>query len=151
MRQATAGLFVVMAMACGESNAPQAPSAQLAASLPPTVSSRLVTCNTCIQPPFSWQTADFTVVVSDPSGRGGTVALVEAVVRDVSLGVDLGSNRIPNGNVGLPNGVVPNSGTLAVPMGITFDIPPPQDDVRMTVTVTLTDGRRASATARMTT
>ena len=79
------------------------------------------------------------------------MALVEAVVRDVSRGVDLGSNRIPNGSVGLPNGVVPSSGTLPVPMGITFDIPPPQDDVRLTVTVTLTDGRRASATARMAT
>jgi len=140
-------LLMMSTAACADS--PPSPSIQLTVSLPAGVPSRTVTCGTCTQPPFSWQTAEFSIDVADPSGRGGTVSSVEAVVRSVTRGVDLGSNRIPNASVGLPNASLNGSGTLTVPMGITFDIPPPRDDVQMTVTVTLTDGRRATATTRI--
>jgi hypothetical protein len=146
-----AGLFAVMAIACGGSSMTPAPSPQLTASLPSTVSSRLVTCNTCTVPPFSWQPADFTVAVSDPTGRGGTVASVDAVVRNLTRVTMLGQNRVPNASVGLANSSLPAAGTLMLGAGVTFDIPPAaSDELQLTVTVTLTDGRTASATSRVT-
>jgi len=114
------------------------------------VPSRTVTCTTCQQPPFSWQTADMTVGITDPTGRGGTVASVEAVVRNVTRNTTLGQNRIPNASVGLTNASVPGSGTLTVGVGVTFDNPAAASDaLQVTVTVTLTDGRTAAATSRV--
>jgi len=108
------------------------------AALAAGVQARQVNCTTCQQPPFSWDTADFQVSVSDPTGRGGTVSSVDAVVRNMTRGGELGRNRIPNTTTGISNTVVPASGVLTIPMGIVFEIPPPRDDVQMTVTVTLT-------------
>ena len=149
MRQATAALSIVMVVACGGST-PPSPSALLTASLPPTVSSRTVTCTTCQQSPFSWQTTDVSVGITDPTGRGGTVASVDVVVRNVTRRIDLGQNRIPNASVGLDNASVPGSGTLTVGIGVTFDNPAAaSDELQVSVTVTLTDGRTASATSRV--
>lgn len=149
MKRLTSVILMATAIACGGSTSPSPPS-QLSASLPATVSSRTVTCTTCQQPPFSWQAADITVGIADPTGRGGTVASVEAVVRNVTRSTNLGQNRIPNASVGLANASVPGSGTLTVGVGVTFDNPSAaSDQMQVTVTVTLTDGRTASATSRV--
>jgi hypothetical protein len=63
----------------------------------------------------------------------------------------LGQNRVPNASVGLANSSLPAAGTLMLGAGVTFDIPPAaSDELQLTVTVTLTDGRTASATSRVT-
>ena len=149
MKRLTSVILMAAAIACGGSTSPS-PSSQLTASLPATVPSRTVTCTTCQQPPFSWQTADVSVGIADPTGRGGTVASVEAVVRNVTRRTDLGQNRIPNASVGLANASVPGSGTLTVGVGVTFDNPAAvSDELQVTATVTLTDGRTAAATSRV--
>jgi hypothetical protein len=149
MNRGAVVILMGTAIACGGST--PSPSSQLTASLPAAVSSRSVTCATCQQPPFSWQTADVSVGITDPTGRGGTIASVDAVVRNVTRKTELGKNRLPNAGVGLVNASVPASGMLTVVIGVTFDNPAAaSDELQITVTVTLTDGRTAAATSRVT-
>jgi hypothetical protein len=90
--------------------------------------------------------SEFDVSVGAASGSGGTRATVEAVVRNASRGGELGRNIRPNADQGLDVRTLPASGTVIVPMGVVFDVPPPRDQVELTVTVTATDGRVGSVT-----
>jgi hypothetical protein len=90
--------------------------------------------------------SEFDVSVGAASGSGGTRATVEAVVRNASRGGELGRNIRPNADQGLDVRTLPASGTVIVPMGVVFDVPPPRDQGELTVTVTATDGRVGSVT-----
>lgn len=93
--------------------------------------------------------AEFSVSVSDPFRRGGTLAAVETVVENRSRRLELGRNTRPNASVGYDDVTVPQGSALVLPAGIVFTMPPPRDEVVVTVTVRLTDGREGSASSRV--
>jgi hypothetical protein len=133
--------------ACGSS--PAAPSSPLTVSIADPLTARTVVCSSCSEPPFIWAVAEFEVRVTDASGQGGTIAFVEAVVHDRTRAVELGRGRRPNAEAGLDVSVIPAGGAVTTPMGVRLDLPPPRDDVQITISVALTSGRTATATARL--
>lgn len=134
-------LATICAVACGGVSPSSPSNAALRLSFPDAPTARLVACDGCTEPPYTWMVLEFDVGITDLSGQGGVLATIEAVVRNVSRNTELGRNRRPNADVGIGDATLAPAATLRVPIGVVFDVPPPRDEVQVTVTVTLTDGR----------
>jgi hypothetical protein len=132
-------------VACSDRGVTQPTPAPLQIEIPSVITARLQTCPTCT-PAFP-VVAEFPVAISDAVGRGGVVESVETRVQNISRGVVMAINMRPNGDFGYPDTSVPANGQLVLQAGIVFDLPPPRDEIRAIVTVRLTDGRQAVASA----
>ena len=147
LRCVVAAAVLAVTAACGDS--PDGPSpAPLVLTMPAAIEGRHSTCQTCSDPVAVVVT--FPVTVTDASGPGGTIATLETRVMDTSRGVEVGRNTRPNGDVGLSPSTLPARGQVTIEAGIGFPPPPPRDSLTVIATVTLTDGRQASASAPLT-
>jgi hypothetical protein len=135
-------------VACGDGGVTQPTPAPLQLEIPSVVTARLQTCPTCA-PAFP-VVAEFPISISDAFGRGGVVESVETRIQNVSRGVVMAINVRPNGDFAYPDTSVPANGRLVLQAGVVFTMPPPRDDIRAIVTVRLTDGRQALASASVT-
>ena len=149
MRADRRPLLAALAMALGAACTGDAgPSrAVLELSMSSTVEGRLVACETCEDGPVV--VVEVPATLSDPSGPGGVVARVTAVVVNRSRSVEVARNVRPNADQGLIATTLPASGQRVVQAGVVAPLPPPRDDLAVTVSVALTDGREATATARL--
>jgi hypothetical protein len=93
--------------------------------------------------------AEFPVTLSDPNGTGGTVAYLDTIVFNQSRNLEAKRNRRPNASFALPVATVPAGGSVTLPAGVGYAPPPPRDQMIITVTVRLTDGREASHSAQL--
>ena len=147
-RLLTAGLAVSLTAACGNELQPTAPTPVLVLTFAEPVVARVV-------PPPTGVTADphlvseFPVTIADPSGPGGTLESVTLVVRNVSRAAEAGRNVRPNADFAYPVTAIPPRGSLSVEAGIAFPLTPPRDQLEVSVSVALTDGRMATRTARL--
>jgi hypothetical protein len=137
--------WLAVAAACGDNpvSGPSLPPLSLAA--PAQVEGRYTTCTACSDSPTV--VVQFAVTVVDATGPGGTVATLDTRVINQSRGIEIARNVRPNGDVGLSASAVPAGGRVTVESGIGFPAPPPRDSLTVTVTVRMTDGREASASA----
>ena len=119
----------------------------LSIAVPAQVEGHLTTCTTCSDGPTV--VVQFAVTVVDASGPGGTVATLDTRVINQSRGTEIAHNVRPNGDVGLSASAVPAGGQVTVDSGIGFPAPPPRDSLTVTVTIRMTDGREASASAAL--
>jgi hypothetical protein len=116
-------------------------------SIPDPVEARGDVCATCADPAVT--VAEFAVTITDPFRRGGTVVAVETLVENRSRRSEIGRNTRPNASAGYPDVTVPRETALVLPAGIVFPLPPPRDEITITVMVRLSDGREGSATSRV--
>ena len=130
---------------CGEHAPPTPSAAGITLRVPNPIAGRYAPCPACPEPDPS-VVSEFTVVVGDPAGPGGTVASLEVRVFNRSRDTELARNTRPNTSVGLPDSTIPPAGELQLQAGIALPPPPPRDEVVVTVVVTLTDGRQTSRT-----
>ena len=77
------------------------------------------------------------------------MATLDTRVINQSRGMEIARNVRPNGDVGLSASAVPAGGQVTVDSGIGFPAPPPRDSLTVTVTIRMTDGREASASAAL--
>jgi hypothetical protein len=136
---------IALGAACAGETGPS--RAVLDVSMASTVEGRLVACETCQD--GAVVAVEVSATVSDPNGPGGVVARVTAVVVNRSRSVEVARNVRPNADQGLAATTLPPNGQLVVQAGVVAPLPPPRDDVVLTVTVALTDGREATASARL--
>ena len=146
MRRAAWTLAVGLVLSgCGGQGRPTPSAPGITLRVPDPIAGRYAACPACPEP-ASTVVAEFTVVVGDPAGPGGTVAALEVRVFNRSRDTELARNTRPNASVGLPDAAIPAAGELQLEAGITLSPPPPRDEVVVTVVVTLTDGRQTSRT-----
>lgn len=88
--------------------------------------------------------AEFPVTLSDPRGSGGTIAYLETIVFNQSRKLEVQRNRRPNASFALPVATLPAGRSITLPAGVAYAPPPPRDQIIISVTVRLTDGREAS-------
>jgi hypothetical protein len=138
-------VMVALGAACAGDAAPSRPS--LVLSMASTVDGRLVTCESCQSGPIV--VVDVPVTLSDPGGPGGVVAQVTALVMNRSRSLEVARNVRPNADEGLAAADLPPRGQLRLQAGVVAPLPPPRDELAVTVSVTLTDGRQATASARL--
>lgn len=145
-RRARPLLYVLMLLAagCSDDGGPTPSPPPLTIAVPNPVEGRLVTCAEC-QAPTVTVILEFPVTIGDPAGAGGTLEQLETIVVNATRGEEIARNVRPNTSFAFPSTSVPAGGTLTVEAGVGFAIPPPRDDVRVTVRARLTDGRSASA------
>lgn len=105
----------------------------------------MVSCASCPDAPTL--VIDVPVTISDPMGSGGVLAEVTLVALNRSRSLELARNTRPNDEYAFPDTSVPAGGQLVVRAGLVAPLPPPRDEISVTVHVRLTDGREASATA----
>ena len=128
---------------CGEHARPTPSAPGITLRVPNPIAGRYAACAACPERAPS-VVAEFTVVVGDPAGPGGTVATLEVRVFNRSRATELARNTRPNTSVGLTDAAIPAAGELRLQAGIALPPPPPHDEVVVTVIVTLTDGRQTS-------
>jgi len=136
---------LAIAAACGDSPASGPTLPPLSIAVPAQVEGRYTTCTACSDGPTV--VVEFAVTVGDTAGPGGTLATLDTRVVNQSRGIEIARNVRPNGDVGLSASAVPAGGRVTVDSGIGFPAPPPRDSLTVTVTVRMTDGREASASA----
>ena len=145
-RLVVAGVLAVTA-ACGDRPAPGPSLPPLSIAVPAQVEGHLTTCTTCSDGPTV--VVQFAVTVVDATGPGGTLDTLDTRVINQSRGTEIAHNVRPNGDVGLSASAVPAGGQVSVDSGIGFPAPPPRDSLAVTVTIRMTDGREASASAAL--
>jgi hypothetical protein len=141
-RRLALAVLLTAAAGCG-SEQPSPPAVRLA--LPTRAEGRLVTCATC-EEPSTTVVIEFTVGVRDPDGPGGTIERLETIVTNRSRASEIGRNVRPNADYTFDDSHVPAGGQVAVQAGIVISLPPPRDEIVVTVLVRLADGREASGT-----
>ena len=115
--------------------------------VPATIQGRLVRCATCDGGTLS-VVAEFPVTVGDQDGSGGVVEEVRTTAVNRSRGISLGASVRPNAQFSYPMTSVPARGSLQLSAGLVITPPPPpRDEVSVTVSVRLTDGRTSTASA----
>lgn len=139
------GLLLIAAPGCGDDGPGPTPP-PLTLVLPGTVEGRLVTCATCAEPSVT-VVLEFPVTVRDADGPGGTIVRLETIAMNRSRGLEVARNVRPNATYAFPDPSIPAHGQRVVEAGLVFGVPPPRDEIVVTVQVRLTDGREASATA----
>jgi hypothetical protein len=140
---AAAALGVAILSGCSSEAKPTPPP--IAVSLASPVEGRVVSCASC--PDVPTLVIDVPVTISDPMGTGGVLAEVTLVALNRSRGGELARNTRPNAEYAFPDASVPAGGQLVVRAGLVAPLPPPRDEISVTVLVRLTDGREASAAA----
>jgi hypothetical protein len=145
VRTLPAAAAVLALAGCADSPArPSVPGITL--GVPSTVTGKYVSCAACETPLVV--VAEFSVVVGDPAGPGGTVERVEIVATDASRGAEVARNVRPNADVPYPVTALPSGGSLTLAAGVVISpAPPPKDAVTVSVTVRLTDGRASTGSA----
>lgn len=76
---------------------------------------------------------------------------VDAIVVNQTRGAVLATNRRPNTDVVYVDTEVPPSGSLTLEAGTVYPMPPPGDDIRLLVVVTMADGTKVQQQARLVT
>lgn len=142
VRRLALAVLLTAPAGCG-SGEPSPPALRL--TLPTRAEGRLVTCATC-EAPTTTVVVEFTVGVGDPDGPGGTIERLETIVTNRSRASEIGRNVRPNADYAFPDSRVPPGGQVAVQAGIVIALPPPRDEIVVTVLARLTDGREASGT-----
>jgi hypothetical protein len=135
---------IVSMAACGGDAAPSRPA--LALSMASPVEGRADICGSCSDVPAT-VVVETSVAVSDPSGPGGVVEALTTIVMNRSRALEVARNVRPNADFAFPATNVPAGGRLTLEAGVVAPLPPPRDEMAVTVHVRLTDGREASATA----
>jgi hypothetical protein len=139
--------FLVALLVAGCDDAPpSSPSRALTLAFADPVLARLVAGDDAAA---VYAVAEFDVVVGDPLGPGGVVRSVETRIVNRSRTTEVARNARPNSDFAYPNTAVPAGGSLTLPAGVVYPLPPPRDDVQVVVTVMLTDGRRVEQAARV--
>jgi hypothetical protein len=139
----TVALGLASLTACTTETAPSRPP--IAVTVPSPAEARADSCAEC---PDSSPTIviDIPVTVSDVAGPGGVVAQVTTIVLNRSRGLEIARNVRPNADYAFPDSSLPVGGQLSLRAGVVAPLPPPRDEMALTVHVRLTDGRDASAT-----
>ena len=137
--------WLAVAAACSDGPAQGPTLPPLSIAVPAQIEGRYTTCTACSDGPTV--VVQFAVTVGDAAGPGGTLATLDTRVLNQSRGIEIARNVRPNGDVGLSASAVPAGGQVTVDSGIGFPAPPPRDSLTVTVTVKMTDGREASASA----
>ena len=140
---AVAALGLAIVAGCSSEAKPTPPP--IAVSLASPVEGRVVSCASCSGVPTL--VIEVPVTVGDPMGSGGVLAEVTLVALNRSRGGELARNTRPNGQYAFPDTSVPAGGQLVVLAGLVAPLPPPRDEISVTVHVRLTDGREGSAAA----
>jgi hypothetical protein len=119
---------------CGERPTAPTPASTLSVTFAQPLAARVVDGRAVLE---------FPVVIQDVGGPGGTVQSVTTIVTNRSRDIDVGRNVRPNADVSYLDTVIPAGGSLTLAAGIVFEVQPPRDEVRVSVVVTLSTGRRA--------
>jgi hypothetical protein len=147
LRRLAAGLLVAAAAtACGNDTGAGPSRAGLTLALPDPLEGRIVTCEGC-QEPTTTVVIEALVTIGDPQGAGATLERVETVVVNVSRGTEVVRNVRPNASYAFPSTSIPAGGTLRVHAGAVLPLPPPRDEIRVTVIARASDGRTTTASA----
>lgn len=142
-----ASLLLTPLAACSSERAAPSPP-PIVLTLPAVVQGQIVSCAGCQEPSVSVVIA-FAVTIGDPNGSGGTLERLTTVVMNRSRGIEAARNVRPNADYAFPSIDLPAGGQLVVQAGAVSTVPPPRDEMAVTVVVRLTDGREASASASL--
>lgn len=134
-----------MLAACSAERASPSPP-PIVLTLPAVVEGQLVSCTGC-QEPSVWVVIEFAVTIADPHGRGGTLERLTTIVMNRSRATEAARSVRPNADYAFSSTDVPAGGQLVVQAGVVSAVPPPRDEMSVTVVVRLTDGREVSASA----
>ena len=133
---------------CDREN-PVTASQEIGLTLPAIVQAQIVNCLTCATEPKQWISAEFPVTLTNVSNSAAPIASITVVVSNRTRGnAEIGRNVRPNADRPIVDPPVPANAQATVQAAVVyFPIPPPRDEIVVTVTVAFTDGRRATETA----
>lgn len=148
MRQRTLAVMCIVQLAAIAAcdSGPAAPGRPLTVSIATPVSAVLVT-RPGVEPPV-WGVASAPVTIANPGTQPAEVATVETRAFNRTRAAVISTNVRPNEDFTYADTWVPSGGSLTLEAGVVvIPLPPPGDELRFEVIVTLRDGRTVRADA----
>lgn len=149
MKLAASATILLAATLAGCSASPVAPDpAAIALTIASEVTGRVVPCESCELPAVT-AVATTNITLSNRGTISQRVAAVDTIVMNQTRRTVVAANRRPNADVALGDVEVPAHGWLTLEAGVVYPVPPPRDDIRLLVIVTMGDGTRVQQQARL--
>lgn len=144
--------LILLLLAAGSCGDPTSPSVDpVVVTIADTVTGTLVRCATCPEPPVR-AVAAAPVAITNGGPLERSVVTVEAIVVNRSRRTVIARNVRPNVSFVYPETrVLPGSSLTLEAAVVVEPLPPPGDDIRFIVVVTLADGISVRQEARLVT